>query len=117
MFLHVNTELYLFPPIVPEITISTDFIEVEAGESFSITCTSSFSARDVDFSWRYPGQFSELNAQNVDIVDASDGSLTVITVFGATLQNNGNYTCNLREMGEVTLESATATVDIIHREL
>ena len=98
-------------------TISTDFIEVEAGESFSITCTSSFLARDVDISWRYPGQFFELSAQNVDIVDTSDGSMTVIVVFDALLQNNGTYTCNLREMREATLRSATATVNVIHREL
>ena len=104
------------PHIVPEITISTDFIEVEAGESFSITCTSSFSPPDVDFSWSYPGRFSE-RVENVDIVDTSDGSSTVIAVFGALLQNKGNYTCNLREMREATLTSATATVNVTHREL
>ena len=89
----------------------------EVGESFSITCTSSFPARDIDFSWRYPGQFSELSAQNVEIVDTSDGSTTVIVVVAATLQNRGDYTCDLREMREATLRSATATVNVTHREL
>ena len=113
MFLHVNQNS--ISHIVPEVTISTDFIEVEAGEFFSITCTSSFSTPDVDFSWDYPGSFSE-RVQNVQIVETGDGSMTVIAVSGALLQNKGNYTCNLREMREAILTSATAIVNVVHRE-
>lgn len=96
---------------VPKITISENLIEVEGGESFSITCTSSLP--NVDFTWDFPGRFFEL--ENVEI--SGNDISTSISVSGATLQNEGNYTCELRDFGELTFASATATVDVIHREL
>lgn len=95
-----------FVPTVPVVTISPPTKEVNAGETFTLTCTSSISG--LVFDWRHPNRFSE--SPNVEFSEPLGES---ITVFNATVFNEGNYTCSIREFGELIVASATATVDFI----
>lgn len=90
---------------VPVLTVSDDDIEVEEGESFSITCTSTDPTQTLF--WDYPEVF-DFSSENIVINGA------VITVRNAGLENAGRYTC--RVLGPERAIPATANVNVIPRE-
>ena len=85
--------------------MSDDSIEVEEGESFSITCTSPDPTHNLF--WNYPRQ-PDFRPENVMV----NGS--VITVIDAGLENEGRYTCSV--LGPQRAVSATAIVTVIPRK-
>ena len=91
----------------PELSISPAFKEVEEGEIFTLTCTSTIPG--IPVIWNYP-MFEDF--PNVEV------NLENLTVFGAIDFNGGNYTCSVMEPGEeefIIVASATATVEVLLR--
>ena len=91
--------------LVPVLTVSPS-IEVEEGDSFTLTCTSSIP--DLPLIWNDPGSRSE-----VENVFFTDGSITVV---GAIEQNEGDYICMVVEGRGTVVASATTNVNITQRE-
>ena len=89
----------------PELSISPAFKEVEEGEDFTLTCTSTIPG--VQVIWDDP-----LSGESSNVVF----NLETLTVSGAMEFNSGNYTCSVLEPGEEeAVASAIATVEVLSR--
>ena len=101
---HSHCHFFIFTPsAVPVVTVSMESVTVAEGGSFSLSCSSSVPGLDVR--WRPP--FGAVESPNVFI----DG--LNLMVVNATMGEEGDYTCVVLEMGEATIASASATVDVL----